>query len=228
MPQQINLYTPLLLKPRVHFTARSMAQAMALLGLLACGLCAWVLGQQDFREHAYKSQVERMSLERRDLEAALATAREQHDPKQLERSLQAVVARNAELSRRQTADHQTLLRPDEHHSVTLSLLARTLPASAWVTRAQLGPTLWDVQGLTLDPASLHTWILRLQQAPELQGRAVAQLRVEQINGPLAASLTPGAGGLQRPSQPLPADVPVWAFRLQAQPTTAPTLPENGS
>ena len=249
MAQQINLYTPILLKPRLHFSAKAMAQALALLLVALAGFCGWVVWQTRARERGHEENRQWLSTEQKQLDQALATARGRNDPAQLERELARVQADTLLLRQQQAATEGTYLRPGQRHSAVLALMARTVPGPAWITRLQVAPSQLEINGLTLDPNALQGWIRRLSAEPLLAGQPLAQVRVEK----LANAASSGSTGLQASrldaatsalapmgglggnadsplrSEPLPSGGPGWAFRLSASHNpVSPSAAANGA
>jgi hypothetical protein len=80
MAQQINLYTPILLKPQRHFSAQRMAGALGLLAGLLLLACAGVRLLQAQRAEAFASLQARQTGERLQLSEAVQRTRLQRDP----------------------------------------------------------------------------------------------------------------------------------------------------
>ncbi|HSI50524.1 MAG TPA: PilN domain-containing protein [Ideonella sp.] len=233
MVQQINLYTPILLKPKLHFSAKAMAQALAVLAVSLGCFCGWVTWQTRAREHTYQENRQWLSNEQQQLDQALSTAHGRNDPAQLERELARVQADTLVLHQQLAATEGTYLRPGQSHSAVLALMARTVPGPAWITRLQVAPSQLEINGLTLDPNALQGWIRRLSAEPLLAGQPLAQVRVEKLaNAPgsgatglqatssldaATSALAPLGGSADSPlrSEPLPNGGPGWAFRLNA-------------
>lgn len=206
MVQQINLFTPLLLQPRSHFTARALLQALGAVALGLAAVCGWVVWQTARLEADEAEARLRSQQEQRSLEAALADARVQHDPVALQRQLLALQTEIQGLTQRRQAQQARYLPPGQHHSETLAMLARTLPAPAWLTQLQLGPERLSASGWTQDPAALQDWVERLRAQQAWTHPAGLQLRVTQWE-PRADSRETGA--------PPAGRGPVWAFTLSA-------------
>jgi Tfp pilus assembly protein PilN len=225
MAQQINLYTPRLLKPQRIFSAQTMAWALAGLTLLLVLFCAGVLLLQRARHAEYDSLSQRQAAERQQLTAALQSLKQHNDPAVIGQQLQAIRAELAQLQAQTAAQAHWQLAAGQHHSSLLQLLAHSTPPAVWITALDAAPDHLTLHGLTIDPAALPGWVALLQDQPALGGRALSSVQVEQPglaaerNGPASLPLPAGA--------PVSADqrTPVWAFRLA---TTAPagTSPET--
>ena len=51
-----------------------------------------------------------------------------------------------------------MFKPGEGHSDRLQLVARSIPAPAWVTEIKADQGRFEVSGFTLDPAALNDWV----------------------------------------------------------------------
>lgn len=218
MSQQINLYTPILLAPLRHFSARTMLRA---LGVLALGLgliSAWLHWQMRQLDHEAQATLQRQQQELRTLQAALDEARRQSDPQALARQLDKALQQQDQLNARLLAQNQGMLPPGQGHADLLAWLARSLPPQAWLTELRLGPQRLELSGATLDTAALHRWLGQLDQLPGSGGQPLFELKVEQASSATSprseAPLDPADLALS-PS-PLPgSELPTgsWAFRV---------------
>lgn len=215
MAQQINLHIPVLLAPAHRFSARAIAQALAVLALLLAVACAAVLWNSQRLAAETRQTLERQTAERTALQRALETSRQQQDPVLLERQWQGAQLELQRLREQVAAQDSRRLPDGVRHSTLLALMARSVPESAWVTQARLAPQQVEISGVCLEPAALRRWIEVLGRDPALGAQAVADLRVEQVGEPHQ--------GLQRPdgqaaapwqTGPLPRSQ-AWAFRLVA-------------
>lgn len=209
MPQQINFYTPDLSNRQRFFSARVMVQALAVLGVVGA-----LLGLYQATRLHRQSQALRQTLrtQAQVLDALRVTTRQQQAAAvPVEQALaQDLVARRAELLRLQrtlTALQQGVLRPGEGHGARLALVARSIPATAWVTLVKADAGRFEVSGFTLDPVALDTWIHQLTASPLLTGRRLAAVNVTQISEPV------GGTGAGRGGTPAAASRPVWSFNF---------------
>lgn len=199
MAQQINLYSPILLAPRQRFAARTMARALGVLALGLALLSAAVTWQQRQVDLEQDRLAASQASERQQLTIALAQqqARTLSGPA-LEQELRQV---QAAIGQRE-AQWQTLqagrLPPGQQHSDLLDLLARTVPAQAWVTRLQAGPDVVSLSGSTTDPLAVRQWTEALARTPVLSGLQLASVTVERSGG--------GA-------EPATGTPPTWNFRI---------------
>ena len=181
MAQQINLYSPILLMPQRHFSARAMVQAMALL-LLALALLGGFIAE--------RSRTQRSSL----LQASRAAEQEQLRLKaELARRPAATpdtasIEQQLAQARAQLNEREALLAEldgsaaQRGHAVLLQHLAQTVPAAVWLTDVRLLPGAIEIAGLTLQPEALRPWLATLAQHPALAGQGLRNVRVERADG----------------------------------------------
>jgi Tfp pilus assembly protein PilN len=73
-----------------------------------------------------------------------------------------------------------LLLPGEGHSDRLALIARSIPAPAWVTEVKADQNRFELSGFTLEPATLNTWVDKLAESPLMRGLNLATVKVEKL------------------------------------------------
>lgn len=219
MAQQINLYTPRLLKPQRIFSAQAMVWALGGLAVLLLLFCGGVLLLQKSRQLEHNSVSQRQLAERLQLTAALQALKQRSDPAVLSQQLQALQTELAHLQQQQADQAHWQLPKGQHHSSLLQLLASSTPGPVWITALDAAPDHLTLHGMTLDPGALPAWVALLQAQPALGGRPLSSVQVEQPglvaqrSGPAALPAPAGQAGAPSPR------TPVWAFRLA---TLAPT------
>jgi Tfp pilus assembly protein PilN len=180
MPQQINLYRPILLTQPRHFSARTLVQALALLTLGIAVLCAWTAVQNAALGRALQATSRQQDAERQALQRAIAanpgaaasTASLEQGLQSLQRRLAEREQALAELMRGRIVDGRS-------HSARLRLIARTVPASAWLDEIAMQGDALSLSGRTLDPSALKPWIAALAGEPLLAGQSLTALKVDQ-------------------------------------------------
>ncbi|MFN4004802.1 MAG: PilN domain-containing protein [Hylemonella sp.] len=208
MAQQINLCTPLFLAPRRYFSAQTMAQALAVFVLLGGALSAywgWTLQRLGAQ---YERAVAAHQREIEQLQAALARQRELTAPADAA-LIERLKTRQQELARREellAQLQQGLLREGQGHAARLQLIARTIPAQAWVTAVRAQDQRLELSGYTTEPAALNGWMQRLNQSELLQGQVLAAVKVERV-----AEQGAGTGAAQPVLSRIAA--PLWSFTL---------------
>lgn len=185
MAQQINLYSPIFLAPQRHFSARAMAQSLAVVGLALLALCAWAAWGGHALRHELDGLVARDAQERERLMAALAAP---------PASGPALTALDQELARLQAdlAQRRHALdelgqgpaTPHAGHAARLRLVAQTLPPAAWLTELKLADGHLELVGLTPQPEVLRPWLERLAHEPLAAGLPLAALKVERAGATL--------------------------------------------
>jgi len=182
MPQQVNLYLPILRKRKESFTAQTLAQALVVL-LLGGGLLAgfWVWNLQ--RASASLQQtLKAQEKETANLRSALAATLANAGPVQ-ETLTQELAQRRTELQQRQAvldALDQGIVQSGQGHAARLRLVAQTIPAAAWVNAIRSDSGVFEVSGFTLAPEALNGWVGKLAVSPLLQGQSLNAVKVEEV------------------------------------------------
>jgi len=206
MPQQINLSTPVLLTQKRYFSALAMVQA--LVAVFVVGGALTVYGTWSLRSATQnlKATTDAQTGELARLRGALAATAPQGSLKDLEQQLATARGTLAERRRTQAELRRGLMPPGLGHSARLQLVARSIPATAWVTEVNADPSRFEVRGFTLEPAALNDWVAKLSQSPLLAGQRLRTVQVESVVATVAA---PG----QRRSDAAAAGRPMWSFAL---------------
>lgn len=179
MPQQINLYSPIFLVPRRHFSARAMAQSLAVVAVALAALCAWAIWGSLALRRELAEVLARGTQERAQLVAALAAQPASAPaPAALNQEMARVQADLAQRRRALAEIEQGLATPQSGHAARLRLLARTVPPQAWLTELKLADGRLELTGLTQQPEVLRPWLERLAQEPLSAGLPLAALKVE--------------------------------------------------
>ena len=212
MPQQINLCSPILQKPRQRFAANTLVQALAVFVVLGGALCAaWTWSLQQARTELVAA-MQTQSQELRSLQVAIdrAKAMAQGPSPELQKQVQD---RHAEVQAQEAvlqALREGVLVPGAGHSDRLALVARSIPAPVWVTEVKADGQRLEVSGFTLEPAALNDWVGRLSVSPLMAGLRLATVKVESV---VAVAAGPAVG--VAPSAPARES---WSFNLvNAQP-----------
>lgn len=206
MAQQINLFSPILLAPKRHFSAIAMVQALAVFGTVLVALCVWVVSSSAALRRDLQSTDLAQAGERQRLTQALAVpaaasgvALEQ----ELAQGQQALAARRALLE----ALSQGRLVEGRSHAAMLRMVAQTVPPSVWLTDIRLVEGRLDLSGMSLQPEALRPWLAQLAQHPLTATQHLAAMKLERMTS--TSALPAGA-------QPLPPSTPVWSFQLVSQ------------
>jgi len=216
MAQQINLLTPILLKPRRHFTATAMAQGLGLVLVGSLLLAGWIHGRAEQRRAEFLARQQALQAEQQALSRSLAGLPATTDLKALESQIKVLKEQQegqAELLQSLRSGHQ---RAGERHSDLLALVASTVPASVWLQGLRWQSGQLELSGGTLDPAALRAWLTQLQGQALLHRVVMAELRLEMVSAAQAGNggATAIAGRLQLPPGAGGAGQPIWAFQLR--------------
>jgi len=208
MPQQVNLYLPILRRRRQSFAAQTLVQALLILlvggGVLAA---AWYWNLQ--RASASLAQtVKAQDQELNSLRAALTAAQVGGAPEQLALQRELAVSRS-DLARREQWLHalgQGVYEPGFGLAARLRLVAQTIPPQAWLNGLKLDRSTLELTGFTLSPEVLNAWVERLISSPQLTGQNLSAVKVERV--PSAAEQV--------------GQAPRWSFQLVSAGSTVAT------
>jgi Tfp pilus assembly protein PilN len=217
MPQQINLCTPILLTQKRYFSARTMAQALAVFVAIGGGLAAYGVWSLKTSSEGFQQTLVAHNRELEGLRSAIQTARMGSGPVDT-RLAQELQSRRADLVNREKVLqelHKGLFKTGAGQSARLQLIAQSVPPQVWVTEIKADDQQLDVSGFTLEPSALNEWVQRLASSPLLRGQRLASIKVQRANGagmpgatgPSAAMLSPIDAAMSGPQRPL------WSFTL---------------
>lgn len=228
MAQQINLLTPILLKPRRHFTALAMVQALALVLVGTLALGAWIHSRADLHRAEFRQRSESLKVQQDALARSLATLPGAGDVKTLDGQialLKQQMASQSELLQSLTTGQRPA---GQRHSDLLALLANTVPESVWLQSLRWQAGQLDLSGGTLDPAALRAWVAQLQTQALLQRITVSEVRLELVN---ATAANTGDSGIASRLQLPPGAAqgrPVWAFQVRGVAPSASAVAANNA
>jgi Tfp pilus assembly protein PilN len=218
MPQQINLCTPILLKPKRYFSAQTMVQALGVFVILGGGLCAAWVWNLDRASEGLRQVMQTQGLEMDRLKAALlanAASAAPLDPT-LQTQLQDLRGQTQAQEKVLKALQQGRMVPGAAHSDRLVLVSRSIPMQVWVTAMDADSSRLEVSGYTLEPAALNEWVSRLALSPLMQGLKLATVKVQNARVAKAATDAPVA----------PIGREAWSFNLVSAQPTAPVVPST--
>lgn len=212
MPQQINLCTPILLTQKRYFSAHTMAIALGVflvLGGALCGVWVWNL---DRTSESFQQSITTHASELESLQAAIQRSRANAAPVDPALLAQLQERRNsiAQRLKLQEALKEGVFRPGWGHSDRLTWVARSIPATVWITDVRMDGARFEVSGFTLEPSALNEWVDKLSISPLMQGLKLATVKVE--NATAASVAMPGAvaPAASAPAAPVRS---VWSFNL---------------
>ncbi len=189
MSQQINLYNPIFLKQKKHFSARTMLQSLAVIVAGALGFYAYAV---------YQTGVLRQSAV--ELEARTKQQREQlvklgrdYSPQGKSRLLEEELARAEARLKSRVALMERLrsekLGSTEGFAQFLEAFAKRPVAGVWLTGIRLGSegeSLLSVHGRALQAHLVPAYLQALSGEPVMQGRVVTELKLSASAGADAA------------------------------------------
>ncbi len=180
MPQQINLFTPILLTQKRYFSGQAMALALLLFLVLGGSLCAYGVWSLNASSEALKGELAARNAERELLQKAIKarTAEASSGP---EAVLKESKIMEAELQQRQSLLddlRRGLIAPGGGHAARMRLVAQSIPTAVWITEILADERQLEVHGFTAEPATLNEWVARLSQSPLLKGQSLAAVKVE--------------------------------------------------
>lgn len=189
MPQQVNLFLPILRKNKESFTAQTLAMALVIVLIGGSALsAAWVWNLKR-ASNSLQQTLDAQGNELASLRAALEAARASAGPEQAALT-QELTQLQAELQKRQAVRDslgQGVVQSGQGHAARLRLVAQTIPASAWIAGLKTDSDVLEVTGQTLAPEALNDWVARLAASPLLQGQTLNAVKVEQVAPGAAAN-----------------------------------------
>lgn len=217
MPQQINLSTPVLLKQKRYFSARTMLLSLAVFVLLGGALTAYGVWSLNSATTALQATLDAQAPELASLRNAVVRAPPTGaaGDQALAQELQAA---RTQLLERQAALlewRRGLTAAGQGHSARLKLVAQSIPPQVWVTNLRVDESLFEVQGFTEEPAALNAWVAKMASSPLLRGQQLARVKVEH-----APTTLPGSVARSTAPAGAPAVRPVWSFTLASAATPA--------
>jgi hypothetical protein len=183
MPQQINLFSPILLAPRRHFSARTMAEALAVLVLGIGAIAGWSVHttarlKQDLAAAQLAGEPETQRLAAQ----IAARAAPPQDTRALEQQMATLRLTLAERRALLTELVPAVPAPERGNAAWLALLAQTVPASVWLAEARRADGRIELAGTTVQPEALRPWLAALAAHPAAAGRTLRTVRVERADG----------------------------------------------
>jgi Tfp pilus assembly protein PilN len=214
MPQQINLYTPILLTQKQYFSSRSMALALLVFVVLGGALCSYQVWSLNESSESLTRELTQRGAEREMLLNAIKTRKVDAAPS-VDVALRELKAAEAELQKREALLEDLrrgLVVAERGHAARMRLVAQSIPAAVWLTEIFADDRRLEVHGFTKEPSTLNEWVARLGQSPLLKGQSLVAVKVER-------SMADGG--------------PVWSFSLvsaasvPATSASAPVIAASG-
>lgn len=185
MSQQINLYNPLFLKQEKHFSARTMVQALGIIALGLIGLYVYAFIESRANELTAQQYAQQLATQREQLIKLGSQLAAQGKSKALEAEVgrleSEVKARQTTLDALGTGE----LGNTAGFSGFLAAFGRQAIPEVWLTGIRIGESGNDlmVQGRTLHPELVPTYLRALNDEPVMRGRRVTELKLAAKDGP---------------------------------------------
>jgi hypothetical protein len=178
--QQINLYNPIFLKQKKHFSARTMLQSLAAIVAGALAFYAYAVYQTGVLRQS-SVQLEVRTKQQRE---QLVKLGRDYSPQGRSRLLEEELARaEARLKSRQALMerlHTEKLGSTDGFSQYLKALAKQPVAGVWLTGIKVGGDAQGtlaVQGRALQAHMVPAYLQALSGEPVMRGRAVTELKL---------------------------------------------------
>jgi Tfp pilus assembly protein PilN len=176
--QQINLFNPIFLKKKKHFSAVTMAQA---LGLILLGSLA-VAGYARWQLAALEASAVETEQQLKSTKAQVAKVTANYAPRQKSKALEEEIQRmEVELKSRQQAFEivqRGSLGNSKGYAEYLYALSRQVVDGLWLTGFRIEGNEIELRGRSLKPDLVPEFIKRLKHEPIMQGKSFARLAME--------------------------------------------------
>ncbi len=215
MAQQVNLCLPILRKQKTPFTGLALLQAWCILVVLGGAIGAALVWSLNQASASLTVTLSTQSTELEGLRAALTKNQAGTDTAQTSAE-KTLASRRAELGQREVvlqALQQGHFQSGFGQAARLQLVAKTIPAEAWVTQITADERSLEVAGFTLDPAVLTTWVNRLAESPLLKGQALSTVKVDQARPDSALPVAVSTGTSTAPPVAQGSRPAMWSFSL---------------
>jgi len=201
MPQQINLYNPILLIKKHYFSALTMLQAWGVFLFFGSCLCIYWVWNINVASDAFKKTLSSQARELVNLQTAVKQNKSGVGSVDfiLKQELQSLHADLQLREKLQSKLQKGLFQRGQGHAARLLLVAQSIPAQAWLTEIKSDETQLEVSGFTLEPLVLNDWVGKLSGSPLLAGQKLTTLKVEKINDSKLKTVS--------------TSVPIWSFDL---------------
>lgn len=221
MVQQINLLTPILLKPKRYFSALAMLQSLGLLLLVGLAFALWLSLQAKQANTEFVAAQARSVAEQQRLVQALALLPSAINAAQLQQRINQLDEDNLQLQQTLDALTRGVAPEGARHSDLLRLLAQSVPPSIWLSDLRWQTGRLELSGATLEPAAVQRWLKSLAQQPLLAALPLGTVKVEKWRGgnPVVAGIDAASppAVLQVATPPaLKAGMAVWSFRVVSE------------
>ncbi len=180
MSQQINLFNPIFLKTKKVFSAISLLQTFGLVLLGAICMVMYVI----YQSTGLMRSADIVTAQLRNAEAQIAKLRAQAVVPVANKALAASLTKlEADIQNRQKIT-AVLQKNDfgntQGYSAYLVAFARQIPTGLWLTGFTIsgGGNEISLQGRTLKPELVPTYVSQLKREPAMQGKSFSALQMQ--------------------------------------------------
>lgn len=189
MSQQVNLFNPVFLKQKKHFSALTMLQALGLILLGAVALSAFA----NYSLSRLRKDAAATSVQLQAAKNQLSLINAEYAPERKSKALEEEVRKlEAEMKSMQQV-FDTLRNGDfgntKGYSEYLRAFSRQIVSGVWLTGFSIHGAGNDIQiqGRALKPEMVPSYVSRLKNEPIMQGKSFATLEMQQPNVDRAGS-----------------------------------------
>jgi type IV pilus assembly PilN-like protein len=196
MSQQLNLYNPIFLKQKKHFSARTMLQG---LGLIVAAVAA-VYALQVYQLGALRGQERAMRFQAEQVTQRLASAggdARARSGRALDDQIRGAEAELRNLQELGGAMQNEMSGGNEGFSKYLAAFARQPVSGLWLTGVTVAGDDLEVRGRAVRAELLPVFIRRLSREDVLKGKGFAEVSVAAREEAPGAAAPPGAGQAPR-------------------------------
>lgn len=177
MSQQINLFNPIFLKQKKHFSATTMVHG---LGLTVLGSIV-VVGYAQWQLAGLETSARETEKQLHSIRAQLAKVTAEYAPRQKNKALEEEILRT-EMQMKGLRQAFDILQRGETgmskgHAEYLRAFSRQVVSGLWLTGFTIEGDEIELRGHALQPELLPAFINRLRQEPIMRGKSFATLRM---------------------------------------------------
>lgn len=192
MSQQINLFNPLFIKQRKHFSLLTMSQSLGIVLLGSLFFYGYAVNQVNYLGNQLEESGIRFNAE----QARLARFAAEFSPRQSNQELQEEVRR----LEKQLADQSELIETIKSgalgnttgYSEYMRAFSRQVVSGLWLTSFKMtgGAAQISLSGAVLNPGLLAVYIQQLNKESAMRGKTFATLQMRQTNVDPSQGATP--------------------------------------
>lgn len=190
MSQQINLYNPILLQQKKYFSARAMAQALAVLALGLLAFYGYARFQVANLETASARSDQRLVNAQERVGRLAQTFSPPTKNPALENQIIQIEVELKTLTQTQQALQQSGALDHQGFSPYFKAMARQIVDGLWLTGFSVGSGEMRISGRALKPELVPDYIRRLGGEPAMRGRQFSTLEMRQPEASKTDEATP--------------------------------------